>query len=178
MSNILDICEKALNGPIMKEEDFDFKLMMAVMEFVKETGVQYDPDNPVPSDDAAADRVFEAAKKLVQKVGVYSLDTARVMEFAQPEIEAAVRNAPGRVKVGQGIDRKYFGMRMPDEHKWPWFQVGSGIVSSKPAYASNIVEGYASIPEVNSIQIPGCQKFAEYPFQPAHPPSSMPAFWG
>ena len=27
MGNILDICEKALKGPIMKEQDFDRKFM-------------------------------------------------------------------------------------------------------------------------------------------------------
>lgn len=154
MGNILDICEKALKGPIMKEKDFDRKFMLTAMKLVKESGVKYDRENPVPSDDAAADRIFAAAKRLVAEVGVYCLDTARVMEFSETEIERAVRNAPGRVKAGQGIDRKYFGMRMPDEHTLPWFQVGSGIVSSKPEYAANIVEGYASIPEVNSIQIP------------------------
>ena len=112
---------------------------------------------------------FAAAKKLVEEVGVYCLDTARVMQFTEKEIEVAVRNAPGRVKAGQGIDRKYFGMRMPDEHKWPWFQVGSGIVSSKSAYASNIVEGYASIPEVCSIQIPSLSSIRGIPISAGAP---------
>jgi len=169
MGNILDVCEKALNGPIMKEPDFDRKFMMTVMKLDKESGVKYDPENPVPNDDDAADRIFAAAKKLVLEAGVYCLDTARVMKFSEKEIEDAVRNAPGRVKAGQGIDRKYFGMRMPDENKWPWFQVGSGIVSSKPAYASNIVEGYASIPEVNSIQIPGLSSIRGIPISAGAP---------
>ena len=169
MGNILDICEKALNGPIMKEQDFDRKFMVAAMKLVKESGVKYDPENPVPIDDDAADRIFAAAKKLVGEVGVYCLDTARVLEFSEKEIEAAVRNAPGRVKAGQGIDRKYFGMRMPDEQKWPWFQVGSGIVSSKPSYAANIVEGYASIPEVCSIQIPSLSSIRGIPISAGAP---------
>jgi methylamine--corrinoid protein Co-methyltransferase len=169
MGNILDVCEKALNGPIMKESDFDRKFMMTVMKLDKESGVKYDPENPVPNDDDAADRIFAVAKKLVLEAGVYCLDTARVMKFSEKEIEDAVRNAPGRLKAGQGIDRKYFGMRMPDENKWPWFQVGSGIVSSKPAYASNIVEGYASIPEVNSIQIPGLSSIRGIPISAGAP---------
>ncbi len=169
MGNILDICEKALHGPIMKEEDFDRKLMTVAMNLDQESGVKYDPENPVSSDDDAADRIFAAGKKLVEETGVYCLDTARVMEFNQKEIDEAVRNAPVRVKAGQGIDRKYFGMRMPDDHKWPWFQVGSGIVSSKPAYASNIVEGYASIPEVNSIQIPSLSSIRGIPISAGAP---------
>lgn len=169
MGNIIDICEKALKGPIMKEQDFDRRFMRATMRLAKESGVKFDRDNPVPSDDGAADRIFAAAKKLVAEVGVYCLDTARIMEFSEKEVEEAVRNAPGRVKAGQGIDRKYFGMRMPDEHKWPWFQVGSGIVSSKPAYAANIVEGYASIPEVCSIQIPSLSSIRGIPISAGAP---------
>jgi methylamine--corrinoid protein Co-methyltransferase len=46
-------------------------------------------------------------------------------------------------------------MRKPDDPKIPWLHVGSGIVSSSEEYASNIVEGYASIAEVNSVNIPG-----------------------
>ncbi len=169
MGNILDVCEKALNGPIMKEQDFDRKFMLAAMKLAKESDVTYDPENPVPGDDQAADRIFEVAKKLVAEVGVYCLDTARIMEFSLKEIDAAIGNAPARVKAGQGIDRKYFGMRMPDEKKWPWFQVGSGIVSSKPVYAANIVEGYASIPEVNSIQIPSLSSIRGIPISAGAP---------
>jgi len=169
MGNILDVCEKALHGPIMKEQDFDRKFMLAAMKLVKEADVKYDPDNPVPSDDQAADRIFEVAKKLVAEVGVYCLDTARVMEFSPQEIDAAIRNAPGRVKAGLGVDRKYFGMRLPDEKKRPWFQVGSGIVSSTPEYAANIVEGYASIPEVNSIQIPSLSSIRGIPISAGAP---------
>lgn len=169
MGNILDVCEKAQNGPIMKEKDFDRKFMMACMKLAKSSGIKFDRENPVPNDDAGADRVFEAAKKLIEDVGIYCLDTARVMQFSRQEIEEAVRNAPGRVKAGQGIDRKYFGMRMPDEDKWPWFQVGSGIVSSKPEYAANIVEGYASIPEVNSIQIPSLSSIRGIPISAGAP---------
>ncbi len=169
MGNILDVCEKALNGPIMKEKDFDRKFMLETMKLAKDSGVKFDRENLVPSDDAAADRIFDAAKKLVQEVGVYCLDTARVMQFSEKEIEDAIKNASGRVKAGQGIDRKYFGMRRPDEKKWPWFQVGSGIVSSKPEYAANIVEGYASIPEVNSIQIPGLSSIRGIPISAGAP---------
>ena len=159
MGNILDICEKALNGPIMREEDFDKnRFMPTALQLARDTGIKFDKENPVPQDDAAADRIFDAAKELVEQAGVYCLSTARVMQFSRQEIETAICNAPGQVRAGEGNDAKVFGMRRPDEPKWPWFQVGSGIVSSEVQYAANIVEGYASIPEVNSIQIPSLSR--------------------
>lgn len=169
MGNILDVCEKALYGPIMEEKAFDRKFMLSAMKLAKDSGVKYDPDNPVPNDNAAADLIFSAAKALVDEVGVYCLDTNRVLTFSQAEITEAVRNAPKTVTAGQGADRKTFGVRVPDESKWPWFQVGSGIVSSQPAYAANIVEGYASIPEVNSIQIPSLSSIRGIPISAGAP---------
>ena len=57
MGNILDICEKALNGPIMKEEDFDKnRFMPTALQLAKDIGIKFDKENPVPQDDAAADR--------------------------------------------------------------------------------------------------------------------------
>ena len=170
MGNILDICEKALHGPIMREEQFDReRFMPAVMELAADTGVKFDRDNPVPDDDAAADRIFEAAKELIVRAGVFCLDTARVMQFSPQEVDEAVRNAPGQVTAGQGNERKVFGMRTPDDSKRPWFQVGSGIVSSKVEYAANIVEGYASIPEVDSIQIPSLNTIRGIPISAGAP---------
>jgi methylamine--corrinoid protein Co-methyltransferase len=155
MSTILDVYERALTGPIMKEMDFDRKVFMpAVRRLVGDLGLRYDKNNPVPDDDKAADRVFGAAVQLMEEAGVYCMDTNRVMQFSREEINSAVRNAAGEVRVGQGNDAKAFGMRRPDDPREPWFQVGSGIVSSSVEYAANIVEGYAAIEEVNSVQIP------------------------
>ncbi|MGD8443453.1 MAG: monomethylamine:corrinoid methyltransferase [Desulfobacterales bacterium] len=170
MGNILDICEKALNGPIMKEEDFDKnRFMPAALQLAKDIDIKFDRENPVPHDDTAADRIFDAAKELVEETGVYCLSTARVMQFSRQEIEAAISSAPGQVRAGEGNDAKVFGMRKPDEPKWPWFQVGSGIVSSEVQYAANIVEGYASIPEVNSIQIPSLSRIRGIPVSAGAP---------
>ena len=47
MANFLDICEKAIYGPIMSEKDFDMKVFMPKLnELVRKYGIQYDRGKP------------------------------------------------------------------------------------------------------------------------------------
>jgi hypothetical protein len=56
MLNFLDINERALNGPIMSEKEFDIKVFVPRLKSVTDDyGIRYDKDNPVLSDDKAAD---------------------------------------------------------------------------------------------------------------------------
>lgn len=155
MSDLLDVYERALKGPVMTEDDFNMKVFLPLItKVVKEYGITYDRENPVPSDDEAADRLFEAAVDFMSQVGVYCMDTNRVILFNREEVLRAVKESPGVCHVGEGKDAGVFGMRRPDDPKTPWIQVGSGIVFTREEYMTNLVEGYASIPQVDSINIP------------------------
>ena len=62
MSSFLDFMERATTGPIVSENEFYMGVLIPnVRKVVKECGIQYDPANPVPSDDEFADRLFEGA---------------------------------------------------------------------------------------------------------------------
>jgi methylamine--corrinoid protein Co-methyltransferase len=155
MMNFLDVCERALKGPVMSEKDFDMNVFLPkVSETVKKYGIRYDKENPVPTDDRAADNLFAAAVDFLSEVGVYCQDTNRIIRFTKEEIRDVVRHAPGVCLAGEGKDAGIFGMRRPDDPKRPWFQVGSGIVASTEEMATNKIEGYASIPEADSMSIP------------------------
>ena len=131
MLSFLDVYERALKGPIMSERDFDLKVFVPRLNAViREYGIGYDRENPVPSDDDAADNLFRAAVDFISQVGVYCQGTNRIIQFTQQEIMEAVREAPGRCFAGEGKDAGIFGMRKPDEHKIPWLHVGSGIVAT------------------------------------------------
>jgi len=120
MLNFLDIYERALKGPIMSEQDFDIKVFIPrLRKVVKAYGIEYDKENPVPTDDAAADNLFDAAVEFLSQVGVYCQDTNRVIQFTREEILQAARQAPGRCLAGEGRDAGVFGMRKPDDGKVP-----------------------------------------------------------
>lgn len=154
MLNFLDVYERALKGPLMSEKDFDMKVFIPKLnEVVKAYGIRYDKANPVPSDDKAADHLYQAAIDFLSKVGVYCQDTNRVIQFSREEILEAVKKAHGRCDAGEGKDAGVFGMRKPDDPKLPWFHVGSGIVGTTEEMITNKIEAYATIPEVNSISV-------------------------
>ena len=145
MLNFLDVYERALDGPLMTENDFDMKVIVpTVREVVNAFGIKYDPENPLPTDDAAADNLYQAAVEFLSRVGVYCKDTNRVMQFSREEILAAVRTATGKCCLGEGKDAVVYGMRKPDDPRWPMFNVGFGWICTSEEMASNQIEALAS----------------------------------
>jgi methylamine---corrinoid protein Co-methyltransferase len=170
MLNFLDVFERALKGPLMDEKEFDMKVFMPKLNsVVKAYGIKYDKENLVPSDDRAADTLFEAAVDFFSQVGVYCQDTNRVMQFSRKEILDAVREAPGKCYAGEGKDAGVFGMRKPDDPKIPWFHVGSGIVATSEEMITNKIEAYASIAEVNSISVAALDSIRGIPVMAGSP---------
>ncbi len=166
----LDVMERALQGPLMSEADFDLKaLIPALKKLVKQYGISYDPETPVPESDAAADALYAAALDLVEQVGFYCKDTNRVIRFSRAEILAAVRQAPGVCRVGEGKDAGMFKMRRPDDPAIPWLHVGSGIVASREEWMTSLIAAYAGIPEANSISISALDSLRGLPVMAGSP---------
>jgi methylamine--corrinoid protein Co-methyltransferase len=127
MPNFLDFIERASSGPMLTEKNFNMKsLIPNVRDIVNEYEITLDKENPVTSDDAMADRLYEAALELLVRTGIYCQDTNRVIHLA----------------------------RKPEDHNLPWLHVGTGIVASAEKIAMAQVEGYGGIPEANSVSIP------------------------
>ena len=71
--------------------------------------------------------------------------------------------APGKCFPGAGKDAGILDLRTPDEDKHPWFHCGTGIAFSSEEAMSNMVEGCASIAEINSISFPAIEYIRELP---------------
>jgi methylamine--corrinoid protein Co-methyltransferase len=154
MIDFLGICERALNGPIMTESDFDMNIFMPKLaQVIQKYDIRYDPATPVPSDDALADRVFQAAVDFFSEVGVYCQDTNRTIRLTRDEIEEGVAEPSPPCRVGEGKEAKVFSPRRPEDETLPWSHVGSGIVASTEEIMTNLVEAYGAIPEADSISI-------------------------
>ena len=85
MIPILDFQERALAGPVMKATDFDIAFSKALRELVNTYEIRYDP-NDIVVDDKTADAVFQAGVALLAEVGLYHLDTQRVVQLSREEI--------------------------------------------------------------------------------------------
>lgn len=179
MLNFLDVYERALKGPIMSGKEYDMKLFIPTLrQVVKDHAIRYDPENPVPCDDAQADTLYQAAVEFMSRVGVYCQDTNRVIQFTRQEILEAVKQAPGRCVAGEGKDAGVFRMRRPDDVKIPWLHVGSGIVATREETMTNLIEAYGSIAEANSISISALDSIRGIPLMAGSPAELYAAIRG
>lgn len=164
MPSFLDFMERATTGPIISENEFNMGVLIPnVRKMVREYDIEYDPANPVPSDDEFADRLFEGAIEFLAKTGVYCDATSRIIRLDRAEIVEAVENLPEGGTFGEGHDRRLFKCRSPEDKNPPWCHVGAGTVASTEEIALAQVEGYGSIPEANSISIPALNRVRGMP---------------
>jgi methylamine--corrinoid protein Co-methyltransferase len=160
MPSFMEFMRRATTGPLVAEKDFMMKrLIPAVREIVKSHDIRPDAANPVSTDDAMADRLFQASYALLARTGVYCEATNRVIELDDRQMrqDVALFDA-GQRFFGEGRDRRCFRARRPDDGQFPWMHVGSGIVASSEEIAEAQVEGYASLPETCSVSIPAFGK--------------------
>ncbi len=105
MIDFLDVYAGALEGPVTSEKEFTLKhFVPALKDVVNAYGIKYDRENPVPWNDDTADNLYDAAIDFLGRVGVYCMDTNRVIHFTKDEILRAVNEAPGREKNGEAND--------------------------------------------------------------------------
>ena len=82
MPSFLEFMRRAATGPIRSEKDFMMKhLIPAIRETIKAYDILPDLANPVSTDDAMADRLFQAAYALLARTGIYCEATNRVIEL-------------------------------------------------------------------------------------------------
>jgi methylamine--corrinoid protein Co-methyltransferase len=131
------------------------RFVPAVRRLVKKYRIEYDPATPVPWDDDLADRLWEAGKELIADVGVFCVDSERVIEFTEGELEQALRDAPKAVTLGEGLDARAFPIRRPESDLPPFCSLGAAgcPVDSEEVFLS-VMHAYAEIPYTDAIPTP------------------------
>ncbi|MGQ9615707.1 MAG: monomethylamine:corrinoid methyltransferase [Spirochaetota bacterium] len=160
MLSFKDVIDRAIDGPLVPDQDYYLRRYVPELnKVIQKYNIKYNPEVPLPSDDALADRVFEAAVDFFARVGAYCPDTSRVMQFTREEILEAAAEAPSESTFGEGTDRKTMKARKPDEHSEPWYHCGGGIYTTSDTIFMNQVEELANIRKANSLSIPSSIKF-------------------
>ncbi|MBI4334161.1 MAG: monomethylamine:corrinoid methyltransferase [Chloroflexi bacterium] len=98
-----DFIRRSLDGPVMRELDFDLKLGRQLKLLTSEHSIRFSPEEII-CDDAVADSIWQAALQLLERVGIYNTDTNRVVLLRAEEAEKAVAGAPKEITVGEGND--------------------------------------------------------------------------
>ena len=156
MISFQEVVKRAIMGPITSGKDYDIKLLVSTSRrLAEEYDISYDPENPVPNDDDLADRVWKAGLELFIDVGVYCPDTERRITFTPEEVKHALSISPEKIKFGEGVDRRTFPRRYPEDPTPPWCSLGAGggAVSSE-FHMMSLIRAYARNPLCWSITTP------------------------
>jgi methylamine---corrinoid protein Co-methyltransferase len=115
---IASVLAKAETGPVVEEADWDQNYThKKIKELVTKYDIAWEKGTVgVPSDDAMADRLFEAGLELVLESGAYCVDSRRRMLWTRAEIDQVLANAPTEVTVGSGKGEVTFKRRDMEEN--------------------------------------------------------------
>lgn len=155
MPDLLDYMKRALSGPLMSQEEFHLNVLIPnVRDIIEAFDITYNPKEPVPEDNALADRLYAAAIEFLIRTGLYCADTNRVIRFERAEIEYGLKNYRQAGTFGEGLDRTRLTPRQPEDRTPPFCHIGTGIVATSEEIALAQVEGYAGVAQANSVSIP------------------------
>jgi len=158
MARLLEVYGKCRAGISMDPQSFDLDVVyQTARKLCEKYKIVFDRENPVPADDDLADRVFQASIEFFCDVGVYCMDTQKIIKFQREEVLAALANSRGQCVMGEGKDCYVFTSRKPDSDIKPWFHVGTGIVNTDERIAFNVASAYAGIPQANSVSVPALE---------------------
>lgn len=153
-TRLLDILDRAENGPIMDEMQWDmFFVPQTISDLIDEYDIHFDRTDGelVTSDDALADRLFEAGLAMAERIGVYCTSTSRQLRWTRQEIIRAISAAPSEITIGEGADsfterKRGIGDTKPVAIKGG----GVGTVVPEPLYIP-IHQAYAQEPLLDAL---------------------------
>lgn len=151
---MLSVLDKAENGSVIEESDWDLNyISKTVKELINKYDIQWETEVMVPSDNALADRLFEAGMEMAREVGVYCLDTKRQMKWTQDEIDFILSTSPDEETIGLGDDQVTIKHRLPDENS-PLTKIGGpyGTPVEEEFYVP-IMVSYAQEPLLDYIDV-------------------------
>jgi methylamine---corrinoid protein Co-methyltransferase len=120
MIDFWDAADQCETGEYIKEADFDRKVAPLAKELVRKYDIAYNPEQVIPSDDALADRLFQAGVELFLELGVFCKDTGRIIRFNEKELRWALDHAATSVTYGEGPDLRTMTHRTVEDSKPPF----------------------------------------------------------
>ncbi len=146
-----EIIDRARTGKFMEEDDFLPRLFSPTLKkLIKKYEIKYDPKTPSPTDDAMADRIWQAAWDLFREVGYYNTDSHRIIEVSDEEIKEALYMARDQYVVGGGKDACVMKHRSVEDPEPP-FCIMSPDITVDEKYHQSMCMAYLKEPLLDGI---------------------------
>jgi hypothetical protein len=123
--NFKEIAKRCEAGPLTESKDFLMKTVAAqAMKLAKEYDIAWDGKTFVNLDDDLADRCFQAGRELFIHSGLYSMNSNRVVQFSEREVDDALLSTRAQVHMGAGKDRATIHHRQVEDPRAPFIFCG------------------------------------------------------
>jgi len=156
MIPIMEFQKRALQGPVMKATQFDINFSKTIRELVAKHEIAYTPEEVIV-DDATADAIFHAGVELLARLGLYHLDTQRVIEFDEQEIRqvaAEYKAKSPEPMFGQGRDQIRVRFRTSEDKTPPLLAAGAaGLIEQ--AWFVPYIQSFAQEPTNRALGLSG-----------------------
>lgn len=149
---VFEAYHRAITGPRVSESEWDSVIIPGTLTKLKEKyNIKMDKGTVVPTDDTLINNIFKAGLEMLTTVGVYCIDTGRVIKYTEDEILTAIKNTPKEFYLGEGTDAVLMKDRKHDSERFPIIQGGpTGAPVSEEQFL-NMHEAYAKEPLVDTI---------------------------
>ena len=149
---LIDILDRMESGPVMEETEFDLTIIAKrTQQLVKEYEILFDGEDLINTDDAMADRCFQAGLQLAVDAGVYCTSNNRRIMWTRDEILETIKWAPESLVVGAGHDAHRVYRRDPEDTNRPTI-VGGPIGQTIPEHLFlPVMQSYVQEPIVDNI---------------------------
>jgi methylamine--corrinoid protein Co-methyltransferase len=164
-----EIVDRSEHGPFMKEANFDLMLAKQVAGLVSKYDLIFNPTIVLPSDDAMADRLYQAGFELLLEAGVYNQSTERRILFSRDEIEASVAAAPSAVTLGTGKDAVVERHREVEDLEPCRMHSGPTGTPTSEAYHALILQSCAQEPLIDCLGHGSVSTYLGQPIIPGTP---------
>lgn len=149
---VFETYDRACSGPKVDEKEWDQKITYQIAHKLKEKyKLKFDRSKIIPTDTDMIDRLFQAGLEMLVEMGVYCMDTGRVIKYTRDEVLMAVAGAPRELTLGEGRDARILRARNFNDPRPPLCQGGpTGAPVSENIFIA-MHEAYAREPLVDTI---------------------------
>jgi methylamine--corrinoid protein Co-methyltransferase len=149
---VFETYDRARTGPKVDEKEWDRKITYQTTSKLKEKyKLKFDRSKIIPTDTDMIDRLYQAGLEMLVEMGVFCMDTGRVIKYTEDEVLMAVAGAPRELTLGEGRDVRQLAARSFDNPRPPLNQGGpTGAPVSENIFIP-MHEAYAREPLVDAI---------------------------
>ncbi len=175
--NFLEVIQRAESGEKIREGDFDRKIGRKALELQKKYEIRYRPEMVIPTDDGLADRLYQAGVDLFLDIGVFCMDTQRVIHFSPEELRWALEHAPKEVQYGREKETVIVYPRKVEDQRDPvCFFSAVGTPVTEEMFLP-IAQSYAQEPLADTFSGPLITSYQGIPVTSGSPVEVEAAIW-